>query len=289
MTAIAAGTRRAPASVRRRRLLIGVANHAVLITLAVVFATPAVFLLLTALMGDRQVLSARLWPSPFHWHNFVTAFTSVPLGRYLENTLLYAGLSTIGVVVSCVPVAYALSRLRWRGRDAVFILVLSTIMLPVQVTIIPLYVVFSHLHWIGTLKPLVVPSFFGDAWSIFLLRQFFLTIPQEMSDAARVDGAGELQVLLRVIVPMAKPAIAAIALFNFLYAWNDFFAPLVYLGPNPQSWTLSFALSQFSGQHEVQWNLTMAVSGIFILPVVVLFFFAQRAFIEGVNLTGLKG
>ena len=171
-----------------------------------------------------------------------------------------------------------------------FVLVLSTMMLPTQVTVIPLYVVFVHLGWIGSLKPLIVPSFFGDAFSIFLLRQFFLTIPSELSDAGRVDGASELQVMLRVIVPLAKPAIAAsVALFNFLYNWNDFFGPLLYLGGHTNAYTLSLGLSEFRTVRHTQWNLTMAATLLFMLPTTILFFLAQRVFVEGVTVTGVKG
>jgi ABC-type sugar transport system permease subunit len=167
--------------------------------------------------------------------------------------------------------------------------ILATLMLPFQVTVIPLYVIFVRLGWINTLAPLIVPSFFGDAFSIFLLRQFFLTIPDEMSDAARVDGASEWQIMTRVIVPLAKPAIAAVALFNFLYNWNDFFGPLLYVVGNSKLWTLGLALSEFRTMHHVEWNLTMAASMLFMLPVIVIFFLAQRVFVEGVTLTGVKG
>ncbi len=260
------------------------------IALSVVFLMPFVFILLTALMTNHQALTSRLWPSPFQWSNFAEVFKSVPFVRYMWNTIVYAGLASVGVVLSSVPVAYALSRMDWRGRQAVFILVLSTIMLPAQVTIVPLYVLFVHLHWIGSLKPLIVPTFFGDAFSIFLLRQFFLTIPRELSDAARVDGAGELQIMMRVIIPLVKPAIAAVALFQFLYAWNDFFNPLLYSGNNSKAWTLGVALSQFTTIHRgVLWNLQMAASVLFMIPVIILFFLAQRVFIEGVTLTGVKG
>jgi len=157
------------------------------------------------------------------------------------------------------------------------------------VTVVPLYIIFTRLHWIGTMKPLIVPLFFGDAFSIFLLRQFFLTTPQELVDAARVDGASEARVMTSVVVPLAKPAIAAIALFQFLYAWNDFFSPLLYLGENKDLWTLSLGLADFRGQFHTQWNLTMAASVLFMLPVILLFFAAQRVFVEGVTLTGVKG
>ncbi|HEY2958398.1 MAG TPA: carbohydrate ABC transporter permease, partial [Actinomycetota bacterium] len=244
----------------------------------------------TALMTNQQALSPNVWPHPFAWSNFSTVFHSFPFVRYTMNTVTYAGLATVGVLLSCTPVAYALSRLRWRGRQVAFMLVLSTLMLPPQVTIVPLYVIFVRLHWIGTLKPLIVPLFFGDAFTIFLLRQFFMTIPQELSDAARVDGAGELQILLRVIVPLAKPALAAVALFQFLYSWNDFFNPLLYAGSNPNAWTLAVALQQFTNlSRGVLWNLQMAASLLFMLPVIVIFFFAQKAFVQGVTLTGVKG
>jgi len=166
-------------------------------------------------------------------------------------------------------------------------------MLPDQVTSVPLYVIFVRFHWIGTLKPLIVPNFLGDAFSIFLLRQFFMTIPEELADAARVDGAGEFRILTRVIIPLAKPAIAAVALFQFLYAWNDFFYPLLYAGNNPKTVTLAVGLSQLMGNvnvhYGVLWNVLMAGSVLFMAPVIVIFFFAQRVFIEGVTLTGIKG
>jgi multiple sugar transport system permease protein len=273
-----------------------VANHAVLIGVSAAFLFPVVYMFFTALQSDEQALTGSLWPDPFVWSNFRTVFHDIDVFRYLWNTFLYASLSTVGVVVSCVPVAYAFSRIDWRGRNIVFLLVLSTLMLPNQVTSVPLYVLWAKqfhdwtgIHFIGTLKPLIIPSFFGDAFSIFLLRQFFMTIPQELTDAIRVDGGGHLQILWRVIIPLAKPAIVAVALFNFIYAWNDFFGPLVYLASNQDAQTLSVALSSFRGVHHVDWNLTMAAALIFMLPVIVIFFFAQRVFIEGITLTGVKG
>jgi multiple sugar transport system permease protein len=278
-----------PPAERRRRMLSSVATHSMLIVASLMFLLPFVFIVTTALMTDDQSLTRAIWPRPFQWGNFANVFERIDLMRFTLNTTLIAGLSTVGVVVSCVPVAYALSRISWRGRQAAFILVLATLMLPFQVTVVPLYVIFVRLHWIGTLLPLIVPSFFGDAFSIFLLRQFFLTIPDEMSDAARVDGASEFQIMTRVVVPLAKPAIAAVALFNFLYNWNDFFGPLLYLGENRSVWTLGLALSEFRTLHHVEWNLTMTASLLFMLPVIVLFFLAQKVFVEGVTLTGVKG
>jgi multiple sugar transport system permease protein len=281
--------RRPPRRVRRKRLLVAVADHSILIVLSIAFIAPFVFMVLTALMTSDQALSAKLWPDPFHWSNIGDVFDRAPLWRYTLNSMLYAGLSTLGVLVSSIPVAYALSRLRWKGRDAVFLLVLATMMLPAQVTAVPLYVMWSKLHLVGGLAPLIVPNWFGDAFSIFLLRQFFLTIPEEYSDAARVDGCGELRILLTVVLRLAKPAIAAVALFAFLYAWNDFFGPLLYTSENQDHWTLSLGLSQFRTQYQVQWNLTMMATILFMAPVIALFFAAQKAFVEGVTLTGVKG
>jgi multiple sugar transport system permease protein len=286
--------RRPPARVRRKRMLVAVANHSVLIAAAIAFLAPFVFIALTALMTNNQALSSRLWPSPFAWHNFVDVFTKAPLWRWTLNTLMYSTLATLGVVLSSVPVAYALARLRWRGRTFAFMVVLVALMLPPQVTVVPLYVMWAKFHpfgfnFIGTLWPVIIPNWFGDAFSIFLLRQFFLTIPEEYMDAARVDGCGELRILTTVVARLAKPAIAAVALFSFLYTFNDFFLPLLYTGETANHWVLSIGLSEFRSLHQVQWNLTMAATLLVMAPVIVLFFLAQRAFVEGVTLTGVKG
>jgi multiple sugar transport system permease protein len=281
--------RKPPASVRRRRFLLAVADHSLLIAVSIMFLAPFVFIALTSLMTNQQALSPRLWPEPFQWGNFVDVFETAPIWRYALNTMLYAGLATVGVLVSSIPVAYALSRLRWRGRDAVFVLVLVALILPFQVTVIPIYVLFAKLHLVGSLWPLIIPNFLGDAFSIFLLRQFFLTIPEEYADAARVDGCGEIRILCSVFLRLAKPAIAAVALFSFLFCFNDFFGPLLYTSENADNWTLSLGLSQFRTIYQVEWNLTMAATLVFMAPVIILFFLAQRAFVEGVTLTGVKG
>ncbi len=281
--------RRPPVAVRRKRLLIGIATHSLLIATAIVFLLPFVFIVLTSLMSSHQALSPRLWPEPFAWHNYVDVFSKAPLWRYALNTLLYGGLATLGLLVSSIPVAYALSRLRWRGRDAVFLITLVAMMLPPQVTVVPVYVLWAKLHLVGTLWPLILPNTLGDAFSIFLLRQFFLTIPEEYLDAARVDGCGEFRILTTVVLRLAKPAIAAVALFSFLFCFNDFFGPLLYTGESPQHWTLSLGLSQFRSLYQVQWNLVMAATLVVMAPVILLFFLAQRAFVEGVTLTGVKG
>jgi multiple sugar transport system permease protein len=290
LPAAGAGARTAkPRSPRRTRRLTWIAEHSILIVLAIMFISPFVFMLLTALMTNDQALSTKLWPQPFRFSNLTDVFAKAPLWRYTANTMVYAALSTIGVLVSSVPVAYALSRLRWKGRDGVFLLVLATMMLPAQVTAVPLYVLWSKLGLVGTLWPVILPNWFGDAFSIFLLRQFFLTIPEEYADAARVDGCGELRILLTVVLRLARPAIAAVALFAFLYAWNDFFNPLLYTAENPDNWTLSIGLSHFRTTYQVQWNLTMMATILFMAPVIVIFLAAQKAFVEGVTLTGVKG
>jgi multiple sugar transport system permease protein len=281
--------RKPPWSVRRKRFLLGVANHSLLIAAAVIFLAPVAFMLLTSLMTSDQVLSAHLWPHPFRWSNYSDVFTKAPLWRWTLNTTIYSVLSTAGVLVSSIPVAYALACLRWRGREIAFWIVLIALMLPPQVSVVPLYVMWAKLHLVGTLWPLIVPNWLGDAFSIFLLRQFFLTIPEEYLDAARVDGCGEVRILATVVTRLAKPAIAAVALFSFLYTFNDFFLPLLYVGENSHNWVLSIGLSQFRSLHQVQWNLTMAATLVVMAPVIILFFLAQRAFVEGVTLTGVKG
>ena len=291
VAAVAPRTRQRTAEARRRAFLTTVANHAVAIALTAAFVLPLFFVVTTSLMTQQQALNPHdLIPHPFQWRNYTDIFSEEPILRYGWNTLVYAGLATLGVVLSSVPVAYALSVIKWRGQRVVFLLVISTMMLPSQVTIVPLFLLFKQFGWIGSLKPLIVPAFLGDAFSIFLLRQFFLTIPSELVDAARVDGANEFQIMWHIVVKVAKPAIAAVGLFQFLYCWNDFFGPLIYSLNNDKIWTLSVGLQQFTTIHRgVLWNQQMAASVVFMLPVIILFLIAQKAFIEGITLTGVKG
>ncbi|WP_326576058.1 carbohydrate ABC transporter permease [Actinacidiphila glaucinigra] len=286
-TGLPSGARRAAA---RKAALHWIAVHALGIAAALFFVLPFVFVFLTAVMSDSQALTRDLWPRTWEWGNFTTVWDTPGFLTWWRNTLLYAGLGTVLTVVSSTPVAYALAKFRFRGRNLSMMLVVSTMMLPPQVVIVPMYLFWAkQLHLSGTLWPLIIPMAFGDAFSIFLLRQFLLTIPKEYTDAARVDGCSELRTMLRVVLPMAKPAIAAVALFQFFYCWNDYFGPQIYASENPAAWTLSYGLESFKGAHHTNWNLTMAATVLVMAPVIVVFFFAQKAFIEGVTLTGVKG
>jgi multiple sugar transport system permease protein len=285
------GSRQVAARRRRSRKewLSWVAQNAVGIAVAIAFVLPLVFVFLTAVMTDEQALTSAIWPREWQWSNFAEVFRQAPMLRWLGNSLVYAVLATAFTLMSSVPVAYALARLRFPGRRLLLLAVIATMMLPPQVTVVPLYIIWARFHLTGTLWPLIIPTLFGDAFSIFLLRQFLIGIPSEYADAARVDGCSEFGVLTRVILPMIKPALAAVGLFQFFYAWNDYYGPFVFASQNPNSWTLSLGLASFRGLHHVQWNLTMAATLLVTAPVLVLFLFAQRAFIQGVTFTGVKG
>ena len=272
-----------------RGILNWVATHAIGLALGLMFATPVLFVFLTAVMSDDQAFTSNLWPKEWHWENFVEVFDKAPLFQYLFNSLTYSLLATAGMLISSIPAAYALAKLRWRGRNVAFLLVIGAMMLPPQVVAVPLYDTWSSLGLTGTLWPLIAPYFLFDAFSIFLLRQFMLTIPQSYVDAARVDGCSEFQALVRIIVPMAKPGIAATALFCFLFTWNDYFGPLLYTGEVKEQWTLSLALATFKGMHIVQWNSAMAVTFLTMIPAIILFIFAQKSFVKGITFTGVKG
>ncbi|WP_424215003.1 carbohydrate ABC transporter permease [Streptomyces sp. BI20] len=275
---------------RRRAVLHWIAVHSLGVAAALFFVLPFVFVLLTSLMTDQQALSRDLVPRTWVWENYVRVWDTPGFLTWWRNTLLYAGLGTLLTVLSSIPPAYALARFRFRGRRLSLLLVIATMMLPPQVVVVPMYLFWAkQLDLSGSLWPLIIPLAFGDAFSIFLLRQFLLTIPVEYLDAARVDGCGELRVLLRVVLPMAKPGIAAIALFSFFALWNDYFGPQIYASDNPAAWTLSYGLESFKGAHHTDWNLTMAATALVMAPVILLFFCAQRAFTEGVTLTGVKG
>ena len=275
---------------RRRRMLQWVALHSFAVGVALLFALPFVFVVLTALMSDQQSLTRDLWPNPFAWHNLVDVWHTPGFTTWWRNTLVYAVLGTALTLLSSLPVAYALAYFRFRGRNVAMMIVIATMMLPPQVSIIPLYLVWAqNFHLTGTLWPLIIPLAFGDAFSIFLLRQFMLTVPRSYLEAAKMDGCGDFRTMVSVVIPMIKPAIAAVGLFQFFYCWNDYFGPQIYASENPGAWTLSYGLQSFKSAHHTDWNLTMAATVLVMAPVIALFFLAQRAFIEGVTLTGVKG
>jgi ABC-type glycerol-3-phosphate transport system permease component len=256
----------------------------------VLFLFPLYWMIATSLKTDKQVFQIPpvYWPWPFKWGNYPDALGYFPFLRYVRNTLQIALPVMIGTTFSSALVAYGFSRLRWKGRNIVFYFVLATLMIPDWVTLVPLYITFDKLGWVNTYKPLIVPSFFGDAFSIFLLRQFFLRQPQELVDAARIDGASHLRIFAQIILPLARPALVVVALFSFINSWTSFFSPLVYLS-SPDKYTLQLGLYNFFSQHYVNWPGFMAASVVVLAPVAILFFIAQRAFIEGITFTGLRG
>ena len=272
--------------------------HCVLIAASVLFLYPLVWMLSTSVkpIQETMVSPPRLWPSHIYLSNYVDAVTYgsktlgyIPFLVYGRNTLLLCILGVSGAVVSNALVAYAFARMTWPGRDILFAATLATMMVPFPVIMVPVYGLFRSLHWIGTFRPLWIPAWFGGAFNIFLLRQFFRTIPLELSDAARVDGCSEWAIFSRIVLPLARPALAVVALFHFMFVWNDFLGPLIYL-MHQHTFTLALGLEFYQSQHGgTQWNLLMAASTIVVAPVIILFFFTQKQFIQGIAVTGLKG
>lgn len=272
--------------------------HAILLGLSAVFLFPLLWMVSTSLkpIQDTMKVPPQLLPSHFLWINYWKAITYqsdklgyIPFLVYTRNTLYLAVLGVTGTVISNALIAYGFARLRWKGRDVLFAVTLATMMVPFPVTMVAVFALFKHLGWIGSFRPLWVPAFFGSAFNIFLLRQFFRTIPEELADAARVDGCSEFGIFWRIILPLSKPALAVVALFHFLYTWNDFLGPLIYL-TDQKSFTLALGLQFYQSQHGgTEWNMLMAACTIVVTPVIILFFFTQRTFVQGINLTGLKG
>ena len=272
-------------------------KYSVLIVLAVSFLLPFYWMMSSAVKNDAQIyVVPPIWfPRPQFWENFWNAWNSETFNLWTFNTVVrYALPATIGTVLSSSLVAYSFARIDWKGRDALFVIVLTTMMVPDWVRLVPLFVIFKKLGWINTFNALVVPSFFGSAFFIFLLRQFFLALPLELSDAARIDGASELHIFVRIILPLSKAALAVVALFTFMNAWNDYLGPLIYLN-REEKWVLTLGVGRLRsavdeiGNTKLAYPWLMAVSSIITLPVFLAFFFAQRSFIEGISLTGLKG
>jgi len=229
-----------------------------------------------------------LYRLDIHWENYPEALTAMPFFRYLGNTLIVTFVGMFGMLFSSSLVAYGFSRFRARWLNVLFLLLLSTIMLPSQVRLIPLYIFFQNLGWVNSLLPLIVPQFFANAYDVFLLRQFFMTIPLELDDAAKIDGANPLQVLLYIILPQARPALVSVGIFHFLYAWNDFYEPLIFLHTK-ENWTLAVGLQTFDAIYTINTHLIMAVSVLMIVPPILLFFFSQKIFTQGVVFSGIKG
>jgi multiple sugar transport system permease protein len=287
--------RRAKAS--PRQILFETLKYVVLIVLTVTWLFPFYWMFTSAIKDDSQVYTIPpvLVPIPAHWNNFVDAWTHNNFTLYAFNSIVYYCLPvTVFTVISSVVVAYGFSRVKWPGRDILFFLCLATIMIPWQVTVVPLFITFKNLGWINTYYPLVVPALFGNAFFIFLLRQFFLTIPEDLSDAARIDGSSEFGILLRIFLPLSAPALAVVGLFRFLGAWNDYLGPLIYLNQE-RYYPLALGIARLrnnisaTGTAALAYPYLMAVSTIVVLPVLLLFFFAQRTFIEGISTTGVKG
>src|SRR5437588_6606175 len=272
------------------RLLARALFVGVLLVLTVTFALPFYWLLSTAVKPTTELfVFPPIWiPSHPEWSNFSNAVSFFPFVQYLTNTLIICAGAVVGTLLSNSLIAYGLSRIQWPGRNLLFILLLGTLLLPYQVTLIPLFILFAHMHWVDTYLPLIVPAFFGNAFFMFLLRQFFLTIPAELGEAVRVDGGSEFTIFARIVIPLSTPALAVVALFTFINSWNDFLGPLVYLRTQSK-YTLSIGLSTFLGEYGSQWSWLMAASALVFIPIVILFFFTQRTFIQGITFTGSKG
>lgn len=254
------------------------------------FLFPFLWMILTSLktLPEISQVPPTFLPASIDLSSYPRALTTIPFVLYLRNTLIICLAVIVGKLLSCTLPAYGFSRLQWPGRDIVFYVVLATMMLPYQVTMIPLFVIFTKLHWLNSYWPLVVPAYLGDAFFIFLLRQFFLTIPPELSDAARVDGAHELQIFWLITLPLAIPALATVALFSFMNSYTDFLTPLIYLN-NDRLWTLSLGMTGYVSRNGADWSGLMAGAVMFTVPMIVLFFLSQRAFIQGIAMSGLKG
>ncbi|NLJ85067.1 MAG: carbohydrate ABC transporter permease [Firmicutes bacterium] len=274
----------------QRNTLNKLIGYIVLTVLGIAFFLPFAWMLSTALKAEGYVFAfPPQWiPNPVQWSNFVECMRVVPFGHYLLNTALITGISLVGMLVSSTLVAYSFAKLRWPGRDIMFVILLSTMMLPGQVTMIPIYIMFNRMGWVDTWLPLTVPAFFGSPFFIFLLRQFFMSIPTELMEAAKIDGCSNFRIYSNIMVPLAKPAIATVAILHFLWTWNDFMSPLLYIN-SPEKYTVSLGLQAFQTQYTTNYRLMMAASLIALAPCLLLFFFGQKYFVQGVIMTGIKG
>lgn len=279
-------------SIKTQRAIAHLLAYLFLIGGSIVFLIPLVWMISTSLRPESEVYSypPKILPDYFLWKNYIKGWNVLPFGTFLQNTLIITISNVIGNLLSCSLVAFGFARLRARGSNLLFMLLLSTMMLPYEVTMIPQFILFTQvLHWGNTFWPLTVPAWLGWPFGIFLLRQFFMTIPFDLDDAAKIDGAGTLRIYWQIMLPLSKPGLAAIAIFAFMGNWNNFLAPLIYLR-DMENYTLALGLRMFQGQYAIHnQHYLMAVSVITILPIIVMFFFAQKQFIQGIALTGIKG
>ncbi|AIQ30087.1 MULTISPECIES: carbohydrate ABC transporter permease [unclassified Paenibacillus] len=251
---------------------------------------PLIWLIRSSLMDMGQIFELPpIWiPNPFRFSNFSEALTILPFGRYFINTTIIVIFSMLGVLVTCSISAYSFARMSWRGRDLIFGLLLSSMMLPYAVTLIPTFIGWSKLGLTNSFIPLIAPAWFGGgAFNIFLLRQFYLSIPRDLDEAAYVDGASHGRIFISIIIPLTRPALVVVGLFTFLASWNDFLGPLVYLN-DESKYTLALGLQQFKGMYAAEWHLMMAAATVVLAPAIIVFFIGQRYFIEGITLTGIK-
>jgi multiple sugar transport system permease protein len=257
---------------------------------ALPFLLPFLWLLATAFKPTAQIMSPRmaLFPDPITFEHFRRVFEEFPFFIYLRNTVLVTLGTVLGTLFSSISVAYALSHLEWPDRKLTFSLLMVTMMLPPQVTMIPIFLIFRQLGWIDTFLPLIVPAFLGNAFFVFLLRQFFLGFPRALVEAARIDGASEPRILFSIILPLCRPAILTVILFSTMMAWNDFVSPLIYLSSESKK-TLALGLQSLIGRYVNEWGMLMAASFVMALPMILLFFAAQKKFIQGIALSGMKG
>lgn len=263
--------------------------HAVLIFFAIVFIMPLLWQVSTSLKYAEDVFKLPIqWiPERVRWENYIDVLMRMPFLTYLKNTIIISILPAIGQVLSSSIVAYSFTKIPWKGGKVLFPVVMATIMLPFQVTMIPVYGIWKKLGQIDTFTPFLLPSLFGSAYNIFLLRQFYLTIPDSYIDSARIDGASEFRILVKIMMPLSKPILTTVALFTFIGGWNDFQGPLIYLN-NTEMYTLAIGLQTFLQEHHSEWELLMAGSTLFMLPMIVIFFLGQKQFIKGIVMTGIK-
>ena len=258
--------------------------------LGFVFIVPFLWMVLSSLKVPAELFVVPMQWLPRHpqWNNYVRIFTQFPFLTDLRNTGVLVVVNIVASVASNTLVAYGFSRIEWKGREALFYVVLATLILPFQVVMIPLFILFQRLHWIGTLLPLTVPGFFGTAFFIFLLRQFFQSIPHELSYAAKIDGAGELRIYARIIMPLSTPAITTVIIFQFLRTWNDFIGPLIFL-TDDRLYTLSLGAQQIMHNLDPKWDMLLTLGVMMTFPVLAVFFVLQKYFIQGIAMTGIKG